>query len=146
MFVKLICLAKYKKMKYKKIKTLDQYTDYCNTHEKLVQKNEKQYEDELELLEILIEEYDNRIMKSKFDELNPVELLKSLLRDSEISQAELAQSIDVSPQLISDILNYRRNISKDVVLKLSNYFSMTEKAFSRKYDLKIEKEGEGLRG
>lgn len=129
-------------MKYKKIKTLDQYTNYCNTYEKLSSGNSKNLEDELELLEILIEEYDNRIMSSKFEVLDPVQLLKSLLRDSDISQIELSRNIDVSPQLISDVLNYRRNISKELVLKLSSYFSMSEKAFSRKYELKLEKEGQ----
>ncbi len=130
-------------MKYKKIKTLKQYTTYCNTYEKLIQQNDQKYEDELELLEVLIEEYDNRIMNSQFEKLNPVELLKSLLRDAKISQAELAKNIDVSPQLISDVLNYQRNISEELVLKLSNYFSMTKRAFNRKYELNIKKEGLG---
>ena len=140
MFAQSICLTKKGDMKYKKIKSLEQYTDYCNIHESLVLKEDKQLEDEIELLEILIEEYDNRIMLNEFEELSPVELLRSLLRDNEMSQSELAKEIGISTQLVSDIMNYRRNMSKEVVIKLSRYFCMSQEAFSRRYELKSKAE------
>lgn len=127
-------------MKYKKIKTLDQYNDYCKIHEKLIVSENAKYEDEIELLEILIDDYDNRVLEGKIEVLNPVELLKSLLRDSELSQNDLAKNIGISRQLVSDILNYRRNISKEVTIKLSGFFSMSQEAFSRKYELKGREE------
>jgi len=123
-------------MKYKKIKSIDQYNEYCNIHESLVIEGSFKNVDELELLEILIEDYDKRIMEGKLKILNPVELLKSLLRDSNLSQNDLAKNIGISRQLLSDILNYRRNISKEVTMKLASFFSMSQEAFSRKYELK----------
>ncbi|PHN03597.1 helix-turn-helix domain-containing protein [Flavilitoribacter nigricans] len=124
-----------KELKYTIIKSLPQYTEYCNIHESLMTKDDTKFKDEIELLELLIEDYDQRIMHTKAEELNPVELLRSLIRDGSITQSELAKSIQVSKQLISDVLGYRRNISKDLMIKLSSYFSMSLAAFSREYDL-----------
>lgn len=126
-------------VKYTIIKSLGQYNDYCEKHELLTSKEDGKYVDELELLELLIEDYDQRLMRDKGNKLNPVELLRSLLRDSSISQTELSESVNVSRQLISDVLNYRRNISKEMVIKLSRYFSMSQEAFGREYDLKSGK-------
>jgi HTH-type transcriptional regulator / antitoxin HigA len=123
-------------IKYKVIKNLKQYNEYCDIHEMLILKDNQKSSDEIELLELLSEDYDKRVMKEKSSNLNPVELLKSLLKDSEISQSEFSKSIKVSKQLISDILGYRRNISKEIVIKLAIYFSMSQEAFSRKYSLK----------
>lgn len=125
-------------MKYKKIMSLEQYDRYCSIHEKLGLKDEVKFKDELELLEILIEEYDNR--KSSFRKrLNPVELLNSIIKDENISMAELARELGTTRQLISDILRYRRNISKNMVVKLSERFAMRPEAFSRPYKLKKDK-------
>ncbi|MCB9294668.1 MAG: helix-turn-helix domain-containing protein [Lewinellaceae bacterium] len=128
------------KMKYKIVKSLSQYTEYCDRHEELMLKDEEKHSDEIELLELLIEDYDQRVMKEKNATLNPVELLRTLLRDSNITQSELSKSINVSRQLISDVLGYRRNISKEMMIKLSKYFSMDQEAFSREYDLKSNRE------
>lgn len=126
-------------MRYKIIKSLSQYNEYCDKHEALILKDESKYSDEIELLELLIEDYDQRMMKEKSSDLNPVELLRTLMRDGEISQTELSESLNVSRQLINDILGYRRNISKGMMIKLSNYFSMNQEAFSRKYSLEKNK-------
>lgn len=126
-------------IKYKVIKNLGQYNEYCNKHESLMYKDDKKNAEEIELLELLIEDYDRRIMQEKNEGLNPVELLKSLLRDSNISQNELSKAIEVSKQLISDVLGYRRNISKEMMIKLSKFFSMSQEAFSRQYSLKSNK-------
>lgn len=126
-------------MKYKKIASLEQYNKYCNLHEKYGLTDEVKYKDELELLEILIEEYDNR--KSNYTKkLNPVELLDSIMQEENISKAELARDLGTTRQLISDILRYRRNISKNMVAKLSERFAMRPEAFSRPYQLKIKKQ------
>lgn len=129
-----------KALKYTVIKSLSQYTEYCDIHESLMLQDDPQVNDEIELLELLIEDFDQRIMDTKVEGLNPVELLRSLMRDSNINQSELANSIQVSKQLISDVLGYKRNISKDLMIKLSNFFSMNLAAFSREYDLSSNRE------
>lgn len=122
-------------MKYKKISTLDQYDEYCELHENLGLKNVEKYKDELDLLEILIDEYDNRRSTYK-KRMNPVEILDSIMQDEKISKAELARQLGTTRQLISDILRYRRNISKKMIIKLSERFAMRPEAFSRPYKLK----------
>ena len=129
-----------KALKYTIIKSLSQYTKYCDIHESLIMKDDPEVNEEIELLELLIEDYDQQIIDAKGKELNPVELLRSLIRDGNLTQSELAKSIQVSKQLISDVLGYRRNISKELMIKLSNFFSMSLAAFSRDYDLTLNRE------
>ena len=45
-------------MKYKIVKSKSQYNKYCEKHESLMLKNEEKYREEIELLELLIEDYD----------------------------------------------------------------------------------------
>ncbi len=122
-------------MKYKKIQDLDQYTDYCDRHEYLTFKNYEKHKEEIELIQILIDEYDNRTIERPRD-FDPVEMLDYLLTENEISKAQIARELDVSKQLISDILNYKRNISKTMVMKFADRFKMMPSAFSRTYKLK----------
>lgn len=122
-------------MKYKKIKTMDQYNEYCEIHEKLVFQDYNSNLDEIELIEILIDEYEARTIEYP-KEMSPVELLSYLLKENDITKSTLAKEINVSRQLINDILSYRRNISKNMVIKLSERFCMKHIAFNRPYKLK----------
>ena len=126
-------------LKYKKIKSLKQYNQYCDALEELIYKEDKSFKDEIELLEILIADYDRSLQQETSKKLNPVELLKSILTDAGMNQKELAVQLGVSKQLISDVLGYRRNISKPLVKKLAQFFKMNEEAFSREYSLKKDK-------
>ncbi len=120
------------KLKYTKIKNNEQYNHYCSIHEKLFLDEENNI-DEIELIELLLEEYDARIIKDKFKIYNPVQLLNSLVEDSFTNKSEFAKKINISTQILSDILSYRRNISKEMSLKFSKFFSMSLEAFSRPY-------------
>jgi HTH-type transcriptional regulator/antitoxin HigA len=122
-------------MKYLKIATIDQYNKYCALHEKYGLESPEEFQDDMELLEILINEYDCRTHAFS-KKMNPVELLDSILEEEGISKSELARSLETSKQLISDILLYKRNISKEMVIKLSAFFKMRPEAFSRPYRLK----------
>lgn len=128
-------------MKYKRIHSIDQYNEYCNIYEDLMMKNSKKYFEELDLLELLIEDFDNRTIASigTKEDMNPVEILQYLMDENQISKAELARQLNVSRQLITEILNYKRNISKRMITKLSNRFKMQPIAFSREYELKDQK-------
>ena len=125
-------------MKYKRIKTLKQYTAYCNEYEELVQKGLKKDEEAIDLLELLIEDFDNRtITEIGIDQdLEPVELLDYLMSEHRLTKSALARELAVSRQLVTEILNYKRNISKRMVMKLADYFKMMPIAFSREYELK----------
>lgn len=128
-------------MRFKRIYSLDQYNEYCNLYEKLILQNSKKNSDEVDLLELLIEDYDNRTIEAIGDkeDMNPIEILQYLLEENNLTKAELARQLNVSRQLITEILNYKRNISKRMITKLSNRFKMQPIAFSREYKLKGEK-------
>ncbi len=89
-------------MKYKKITDFSQYNVYCNRHEQLIRKDAKKYIDEIELLEILIDDFDKRKYDYK-NNMDPVEILNSIQEEEEISNAQLAKELGTSRQLISDI-------------------------------------------
>jgi len=130
-------------MKYKRIYSLKQYNEYCNEYERLVMKDAKKYTDEIDLLELLIEDFDNRTIESigKNEDMNPVEILQYLMEENKLSKAALARQLNVSRQLITEIVNYKRNISKKMITKLSERFKMKPIAFSREYELKGNAKG-----
>ena len=66
-------------LKYTVIKTEDQYYRYCRIVEKLVFENETRYSDDIELLELLINKWDED--HNTFANTDPVELLKSLMAE-----------------------------------------------------------------
>ena len=73
--------------------------------------------------------------------MNPVEILQYLMDEKKLTKAELARQLGVSRQLITEILNYKRNISKRMITKLSDHFKMQPIAFSREYELKGNAKG-----
>ena len=127
-------------MKYKRIKNLAQYTKYCENYERLILKDPARFKDEIELLELLIEDYDNKVIEQIGSEhdLDPVELLKYLMDEHNLTKSALSRELEVSRQLITEIVNYKRNISKRMVMKLSKRFKMMPIAFSREYELNHE--------
>lgn len=122
-------------MKYTKIKNDDQYNIYSKRHEKLTFKDYKKNQDEIELIEILIDEYESRNIVFN-PSMNPIEVLEYLLEENEITKSQLAREINVSRQLISDILNYRRDLSKAMIIKLSRKFKLNPSIFNKEYQLK----------
>jgi len=122
-------------LKYKIIKSKKQYNEYCNQLEELASADSKTkaVNDEIELLTLLIEKWDNE--HNSFDELDPVELLKSLMDANNMKPVSLAEYLGVSKGLVSDILNYKKGLSKEIIRKLSEKFKMNQEAFNRDYDL-----------
>ncbi len=124
-----------KKLLYTIIKDKKQYESYCNKLEKLSETITVVNEDERELLSYLIQKYNDEQMENFISELNPVELLLSLIKDNKISQKELSERITVSPQLVNDIIKYRREITKNIAIKLAEEFNVNYAAFLKPYSL-----------
>lgn len=123
-------------LKYTVIKTEEQYTSYCDLLEELIQKDDSSCVDEIELLTLLIEKWDNE--NSSFSDLNPVELLKSLMQENNLKAADLTQILQLSKGTVSKILNYRKGLSKETIRKLAEHFKVSQEAFNRPYKLKNE--------
>jgi HTH-type transcriptional regulator / antitoxin HigA len=124
-------------LQYTLIKSEKQYFKYCDEVEALLElkKRTKEQEDLIDLLTLLIEKYDDDHDTS--EDLSPVELIKYLMQENKIKPVNLAQLLGISKSLMSDILNYRRALSKTMVRKLAERFKMQQEAFNRPYWLKV---------
>lgn len=120
---------------YTVIKSESQYKKYCNALEDLLgnEARDKGTRDQIELLALLIRNWDTE--HSIFKEVDPVELLHSLMRDHNLKAKDLSGILNVSKGLISDILHYKKGLSKDVIRILSDYFKLSQEAFNRPYKL-----------
>ena len=125
-------------LKYKVIKSRDQYDEYCHLLEQLAFQDSitVEVEEEMELLTVLIEKYDQE--NNSFEEVDPIQLLTSLMGDHNLKAKDLVAILGVSKGLVSDILNYKKGLSKEVIRKLAKHFSMNQEAFTRTYKLKID--------
>ena len=124
-------------LKYKVIKNKTQYNQYCNQLEDLVMSGAKgkAVQEEIDLLTLLIEKWDEA--HNTFKEVDPIRLLNSLLTDHNMKPKDLVELLDVSKGYVSEILNYKKGLSKDVIRKLSEYFKLNQEAFNRPYQLKV---------
>lgn len=100
--------------RYTMIKTSPQYNSYCKILEELLEHEEsKSLEDEIELLTLLIEKWDEE--HNTFEESNPIELLQYLMAENNLKAKDLADILHVSKGLISDILNYKKGLLKEII-------------------------------
>lgn len=123
-------------LKYTIIKSKRQYNEYCKILEDFVFQNSKsaRVQDEIELLTLLIEKWDQE--HGPFMDLDPVSLLKSFMDAHHIKAIELSGILGISRGYMSDILHYKKGLSKEVIRKLSSFFKVRQDAFNRAYDLK----------
>lgn len=124
------------KMKYTVIKNKSQYYAYCDALEQLVDmaSKDRNQKDEIELLTLLIEKWD--AVHNSFSDLDPVQLLRSLIDDHQLKAKDLVEILGISKGYVSDILNYKKGFSKEVIRKLSAHFKVSQEAFNRRYNLK----------
>jgi len=122
------------KLKYKIIKSRRQYNSYCKLLEEMLFKSKKLNSDEVELLTLLIEKYDEE--QYQVPEMDPIQLLKSLMEDHKLKAKDLTVILELSKGTISKILNYQKGLSKETIRKLSNRFKLNQEAFNRPYRLK----------
>jgi HTH-type transcriptional regulator/antitoxin HigA len=130
------------KLKYTVIKTDEQYFKYCNILEKLVFSNYESNEDEIGLLTLLIEKWDDE--HNTFDDIDPVELLKHIMEEHNLKAVDLAEILGLTKGTVSKILNYKKGFSKETIRKLSKHFKLYQEAFNRPYPL-VHKVSKGMR-
>lgn len=125
-------------LKYKVITSKKQYFNYCNLLEELVftTTKTKQIKDEIALLTLLIEKWDEQ--HSTLTMADPIELLKSLMKDHKMKSINLANLLGVSTGLVSDMLSYKKGLSKETIRILSQHFKLNQEAFNRPYKLVSE--------
>src|SRR5258707_6551704 len=121
-------------IKYTIIRNKAQYNQYCNQLETLLTKeNNEALQDEIDLLTLLIEKYDEE--HNTFKESDPIMLLRSFMQDHHLKAQDIAEILGISKGYISDILNYKKGLSKEVIRKLAERFKVRQEAFNRPYKL-----------
>ncbi|HTJ11482.1 MAG TPA: hypothetical protein VL547_05640 [Dinghuibacter sp.] len=99
----------------------------------MMEKKSKLQQDTIELLTVLIEKWDQK--HNTFSDADPVELLVYLIKTNNLKAVDLAKQLDVSKSLISDILHYRRGLSRDIIRKLATRFKVSQELFNKPYKL-----------
>lgn len=121
-------------LKYTIIRNKSQYELYCDQLEILLMKeNNEGLQDEIDLLTLLIEKYDEE--HNTFKETDPITLLRSFMQDHHLRQQDMTRILGISKGYVSDILNYKKGLSKEVIRKLAEYFKVRQEAFNRPYKL-----------
>jgi HTH-type transcriptional regulator / antitoxin HigA len=124
-------------LKYKVVKSKAQYKEYSNILEGLVFSGlkDRSTKEEIDLLTLLIEKWDTE--HNTFTEIDPIQLLHSLMDDHNLKAKDMVDLLEVSKGYISDILNYKKGLSKEVIRKLALHFKVSQEAFNRPYKLKV---------
>ena len=122
-------------MKLSVIKTEEQYKRYCELLWRLMKEQPRNDSgsDDIEHLSLLVEHWDRNhdpVQKS-----DPIELLKFLMDNHGLNQNDLVKILGIGKSAVSQILNYKKGLSKNVIRTLSEHFKVTQKAFNRPYAL-----------
>ena len=123
-------------LKYTVIRDDKQYFQYCEVLQEMAfSKDAAKLEDEMDLLTLLIKEYDNRdkvFVKSKRD---PVMVIKSLMEINNETQQDISNLLKVSKGYISEILNYKKRLSSEGIRVVADHFAIQQEALNRDYEL-----------
>jgi HTH-type transcriptional regulator/antitoxin HigA len=115
------------KLIYKRIKSEEQYQEYVNRMEELdiilLDQFDTEMEDEIELIQILIEDYESQFVKNK--SLSSSELIQLLLKEHGKIASQFALELEISKSVVSEILSGKRSISKDLAIKISNRYKIS---------------------
>jgi HTH-type transcriptional regulator/antitoxin HigA len=124
-------------MNYTIIKNRKQYDEYCIKLMKLdTGKPSKKAGDEIELLELLIDNWEAKHFKTK--NIDPIQLLKSLMDDHKLTRNDLIDLLGIGKSALSQILSYQKGLSKEVIRKLAVHFKLSQDAFNQEYTLRGE--------
>ncbi len=131
-------------LKFKVIISKTQYKAYCRMLEELLVGNvkDKDAKEEIALLTLLIEKWDDE--HNTFNDLDPIQLLRSLMEDHQLRAKDLCDLLDISKGYVSEILHYKKSLSKESVRKLAEHFKISQEAFNRPYKLALTT-GPGLK-
>jgi len=121
---------------YKIVKTKKQYYQYCEILEKLVMSKKKKDSDEIELLTLLIEKWDNENLPTI--ETDPIQLIKALMEENKLKSIDIADILEVNKSTVSRILNYKKGLSKKSIRILASHFCISQESLNKTYKLKNE--------
>lgn len=133
------------KLKYYVIESKEQYLQYCDLLRELVFSEEaiesEDKEREIDLLALLIETWDRA--QHRLEALDPIPLLKSLMKDHQMKAKDLVPILDLSKSTVSRILSCQIALTRKNIEVLSKHFKVHPEAFSAYYELEKPKTQRG---
>ena len=127
-------MQKKLKMKLKIIKTEKEYQKALKRLDKIFHAQEGTKEqEELELLVILIEKYEDEIV-GEFPDPDPIEAIKFKMEQMEMTQKDLAEIIGLKSRA-SEILSRKRPMSINIIRKISEALSIPADILIQPYKL-----------
>jgi HTH-type transcriptional regulator/antitoxin HigA len=118
-------------MQLKVIKTEKQYQEALKRLEKIFDsKKGSKTADELELLSLLIEKYENE--KSPIDLPDPIEAIKFRMEQLGYKQKDLAEAIGLKSR-VSEVLNRKRKLTLDMIRKIHVTLGIPTEVLLREY-------------
>ena len=118
-------------MQLKVIKTEKQYQEALKRLEEIFDsKKGSKTADELELLSLLIEKYENE--KSPIDLPDPIEAIKFRMEQLGYKQKDLAEAIGLKSR-VSEVLNRKRKLTLDMIRKIHVTLGIPTEVLLREY-------------
>jgi HTH-type transcriptional regulator/antitoxin HigA len=122
---------KFKTMEIKVIKTEEQYEAALNRVEEIFDSTKtSETADELELLTVLVEKYENEYHPISLPD--PIEAIKFRMEQMGYQQKDLAKVIGLKSRT-SEILNRKRKLTIDVIRKLHNRLGIPTDVLIKEY-------------
>ena len=124
-------------IKYGVIHSQAQYDEYEKALETLlfsVHKDEDTSR-EIELLTLLLKTYELEKKMVSSNEINGLEAIQYIMESEDLNGSALAKKLEVSRAYISDILNSKRAISKEMARKISQLFGYPLEILLRPYPI-----------
>lgn len=123
-------------MKYKVIKSKEQYYQYCDILEQLLITTS--HEDEIDLLTLLIECWDRD--HNSVDNVDNVTILRFLMQEHGLREVDIADIVGVGRRLVSEILSKKRALPSGMARELAQHFKVFGDVFE--YDGKQKRQRE----
>lgn len=121
-------------MKISPIKTIKDYKVALRRLEEIFDSKPNTLEgDELEVLSLLIDEYENK--KYKIDSPDPIEAIKFRMEQSGFTQKDLVKIVGLKSK-VSEILNRKRKLSLNIIRKLNKELDIPSDILIKEYEVK----------
>ncbi|MEY3982933.1 MAG: hypothetical protein RL160_490 [Bacteroidota bacterium] len=122
---------KFRTMQYKLIKTEEAYQDALKRLEVIFDAKKNSADaDELELLSLLIEKYEQEHFP--IDLPDPIEAIKFRMEQLGLRQKDLAEVIGLKSR-VSEVLNRKRKLTVDMIRKLHSALGIPTEILIREY-------------
>jgi len=121
-------------MKISPIKTIKDYKVALSRLEEIFDSKPNTPEgDELEILSLLIDDYENK--KYKIDTPDPIEAIKFRMEQSGYTQKDLVKIVGLKSK-VSEILNRKRKLSLNIIRKLNKELDIPSDILIKEYEVK----------